>query len=74
MVATFAVGTGLITKVFVVSSQAIFFAASAPMVVDMFDDIPIRFRDLFLPFVMRTIILIPITKALVCGAVYVALL
>ncbi len=75
--ATFAVGTDPITKVFVVivvSSQAIFFAASAPMMVDMFDDIPIRFRDLFVLFLMRTALLIPITAALVHGALFVGLL
>ncbi|GAA0243250.1 YjiH family protein [Haladaptatus pallidirubidus] len=75
--ATFAVGTDLITRVYVVivvSAQAIFFAASAPMMVDMFDDIPIRFRDLFVLFVMRTALLIPITAALVHAAVFVGLL
>ena len=75
--ATFAVGGDLITKVFViivVSGQAIFFAASAPMMVDMFDDIPIRFQDLFILFVMRTALLIPITAALVHAAVFMALI
>ncbi|ELZ31305.1 hypothetical protein C474_08367 [Halogeometricum pallidum JCM 14848] len=75
--ATFAVGADFITRVFVVivvSSQAIFFAASAPMMVDMFDDIPIRFRDLFVLFVMRTLLLIPITAALIHGAVSLGLL
>jgi nucleoside recognition membrane protein YjiH len=75
--ATFAVGAELVTKVFVVivvSSQAIFFAASAPMMVEMFDDIPIRFRDLFVLFVMRTVLLVPITAALVHGAVFLGLL
>ncbi|SEV80230.1 YjiH family protein [Natrinema salifodinae] len=69
--ATFAVGSDLLTKVFVVivvSSQAIFFAASAPMMVDMFDDIPIRFRDLFVLFVLRTVLLIPITAGLIHAA------
>ncbi|ELY59333.1 YjiH family protein [Natronococcus jeotgali] len=41
-------------------SQLIFFSATAPMMMDMFSDIPIRFRDLILLFIMRTIILIPI--------------
>ncbi|OVE83064.1 YjiH family protein [Natronolimnobius baerhuensis] len=41
-------------------SQLIFFSATAPMMMDMFSDIPIRFRDLVLLFVMRTIILIPV--------------
>ncbi|ELY96829.1 YjiH family protein [Natrialba taiwanensis] len=75
--ATLVVGTDVITKAFVVivvSSQAIFFAASAPMMVDMFDDIPIRFRDLFVLFVMRTALLIPITAALVHAAAFVGLL
>ncbi|WP_248910138.1 YjiH family protein [Halocatena marina] len=75
--ATFAVGADMITKVFVVvvvSSQAIFFAASAPMMVEMFDDVPIRFRDLFVLFVMRTALLIPITAFLIHAAVFIGFL
>jgi nucleoside recognition membrane protein YjiH len=41
-------------------SQLIFFSAPAPMMMDMFKDIPIRARDLLLLFVMRTAILIPL--------------
>ena len=41
-------------------SQLIFFSAVGPMMMDMFNDIPIRFRDLVLLFVMRTIILVPV--------------
>lgn len=41
-------------------SQLIFFSSVGPMIMDMFDDIPIRFRDLVAMFVMRTIILVPI--------------
>lgn len=41
-------------------SQLIFFSAVGPMMMDMFQDIPIRFRDLLLLFFMRTAILIPI--------------
>lgn len=44
----------------VVSSQAIFFAASVPMMINMFDDIPIKFRDLLVLFALSTIILIPV--------------
>ncbi|MFC7212596.1 YjiH family protein [Saliphagus sp. GCM10025334] len=45
-------------------SQLIFFSAVGPMMMDMFSDIPIRFRDLVLLFIMRTIILIPIIAAM----------
>ncbi|ELZ02889.1 hypothetical protein C482_04481 [Natrialba chahannaoensis JCM 10990] len=45
-------------------SQLIFFSATAPMMMDMFNDIPIRFRDLVLLFVMRTVILVPIIAAM----------
>ncbi|MFW6152884.1 MAG: YjiH family protein [Halobacteriota archaeon] len=41
-------------------SQLIFFSAVGPMMMDMFQDIPIRFRDLVLLFVLRTIILVPV--------------
>lgn len=75
--ATLVVGADTITQVFiviVVSSQAIFFAASAPMMVDMFDDVPIRFRDLFVLFIQRTIVLIPIAAALTHAAAALGLL
>jgi nucleoside recognition membrane protein YjiH len=75
--ATVAVETDLITKVFVVivtSAQAIFFAASAPMMVDMFDDVPMRFRDLTLLLALRTLLLIPIAAALTHGAVLAGLI
>lgn len=75
--ATVAVGTDLITKVFVVivtSAQAIFLAASAPMMVDMFDDIPMRFRDLALLLALRTLLLIPIAAALTHGAAIAGLI
>lgn len=45
-------------------SQLIFFSAVGPMMMDMFNDVPIRFRDLILLFVMRTIILVPLIAAL----------
>lgn len=45
-------------------SQIIFFAASAPMMMDMFNDVPIRFRDLIVLFCMRTAILMPIAAVL----------
>ena len=41
-------------------SQLIFFSSVGPMVMDMFDDIPIRFRDLVALFVMRTVVLVPL--------------
>lgn len=41
-------------------SQLIFFSAVGPMMMDMFSDIPIRFRDLVVLFVFRTIILVPV--------------
>lgn len=75
--ATVAVEADLITKVFVVivtSAQAIFFAASAPMMVDMFDDIPMRFRDLTLLLALRTLLLIPIAAALTHGAAIAGLI
>jgi len=68
---TFVVNADVTTKVFVVivtAAQAIFFSAPAPMMVDMFDDIPMRFRDLFLMLVLRTAFLIPIAAALTHGA------
>jgi nucleoside recognition membrane protein YjiH len=45
-------------------SQLIFFSAPAPMMMDMFKDIPIRGRDLLLLFVMRTVILIPLVAGI----------
>ncbi len=45
-------------------SQLIFFSAVGPMMMDMFSDIPIRFRDLVLLFVMRTIILVPVVAVM----------
>lgn len=41
-------------------TQLIFFSAVGPMMMDMFSDIPIRFRDLVLLFCMRTVILVPL--------------
>ncbi|WP_313696249.1 YjiH family protein [Halorarum halobium] len=41
-------------------SQLIFFSSVGPMTMDMFSDVPVRFRDLVLLFVMRTIILVPL--------------
>ncbi|SFC06607.1 nucleoside recognition GATE domain-containing membrane protein YjiH [Halobiforma haloterrestris] len=45
-------------------SQLIFFSATAPMMMDMFSDVPIRFRDLVVLFVMRTVILVLIIAAM----------
>ncbi|GAA0234178.1 YjiH family protein [Halobaculum roseum] len=41
-------------------SQLIFFSSVGPMVMDMFNDVPIRFPDLVALFVMRTVILVPL--------------
>ncbi|WP_049889480.1 YjiH family protein [Natronolimnohabitans innermongolicus] len=75
--AAYVVEASLLTKVFVVvvtSGQAIFIAASAPMMVDMFDDVPMRFRDLLLLLVMRTALLVPVAAVLVHGAAALGLL
>ncbi|XVH32955.1 YjiH family protein [Haloferacaceae archaeon DSL9] len=45
-------------------SQLIFFSAVGPMMMDMFNDIPIRFRDLVVLFAMRTAILVPVIAAM----------
>ncbi|MCO8243762.1 MULTISPECIES: nucleoside recognition domain-containing protein [unclassified Haladaptatus] len=55
-------------------SQIIFFAASAPMMMDMFNDIPVRFRDLIVIFALRTAILIPTAAILAHVANYLGLL
>jgi nucleoside recognition membrane protein YjiH len=75
--ATIVVEADVITQVFVVvvtSGQAIFFAATAPMMVDMFDDIPMRFRDLFVILVLRTAFLIPVAAVLTHGAAFLGLI
>ncbi|MDQ2052451.1 YjiH family protein [Natronolimnohabitans sp. A-GB9] len=75
--ATMVVEADVLTQVFVVivtSGQAIFIAASAPMMVDMFDDVPMRFRDLLLLLVLRTAFLIPVAAALTHAAAYVGLI
>jgi len=75
--ATVAVGTSLTTKVFVVivtSAQALFFAASVPMMVDMFDDVPMRFRDLTVLLILRTALLVPIAAVLTHGAAAIGLI
>ena len=41
-------------------SQLIFFSAVGPMMMDMFSDIPIRFHQLVILFLVRTLIMIPI--------------
>jgi nucleoside recognition membrane protein YjiH len=45
-------------------SQLIFFSSVGPMIMDMFNDVPIRFRDLVALFVMRTVILVPLVAAM----------
>ncbi|GAA0277610.1 YjiH family protein [Halobacterium noricense] len=45
-------------------SQLIFFSSVGPMVMDMFSDVPVRFRDLVALFAMRTVILVPVIAAM----------
>ena len=45
-------------------SQLIFFSSVGPMTMDMFSDVPVRFRDLVLLFVMRTVILVPLVAGM----------
>jgi nucleoside recognition membrane protein YjiH len=45
-------------------SQLIFFSSVGPMTMDMFSDVPVRFRDLVALFVMRTVILVPLIAGL----------
>lgn len=45
-------------------SQLIFFSSVGPMMMDMFSDIPIRFRDLVALFFMRTAIQVPLIAAM----------
>lgn len=62
-----AVGLAAKAKFFVllvVSGQILFLSASAPVMMDMFDDIPVRFRDVLAIFVSRTLILIPVSAAI----------
>jgi nucleoside recognition membrane protein YjiH len=46
-------------------SQLIFFSSVAPMMLEMFRQVPIRAHELILLFVIRTLILIPLLAALV---------
>ncbi|ELZ84659.1 hypothetical protein C453_11611 [Haloferax elongans ATCC BAA-1513] len=55
-------------------SQLIFFSSVGPMTMDMFSDVPIRFRDLVAMFVMRTIILIPLIAGMTHAAAALGLL
>ncbi len=45
-------------------SQLIFFSSVAPMILDMFKDVPVRVRDLVVLFLLRTAILVPILAGL----------
>jgi nucleoside recognition membrane protein YjiH len=45
-------------------SQLIFFSSVGPMTMDMFSDVPVRFRDLVALFVMRTVILVPLVAGM----------
>lgn len=58
----------------VVSSQILFLTASGPMMMDMFDDIPVRLRDITAIFVVRTLTLIPISAALTQAVLILGLL
>lgn len=69
--------TGVLARFFVTVvsiSQIIFFASSAPMMMDMFKDVPIRFRDLIVLFCLRTAILIPVVAVLTHAAHWLGLL
>ncbi|MBT3223404.1 MAG: YjiH family protein, partial [Proteobacteria bacterium] len=44
-------------------SQLVFFSSVGPMMIEMFDDVPIRFRDLVGVFVIRTVFLVPLLAA-----------
>ena len=44
-------------------SQLIFFSSVAPMMLDLFRDLPIRVRDLLGIFVLRTVVLVPLLAA-----------
>lgn len=48
----------------VVGSQILFLSAPAPMMMDMFEDVPVRFRDIVAIFTVRTLVLIPISATL----------
>lgn len=50
--------------ILVVSGQILFLAASGPMMMDMFTDIPVRLRDITAIFAVRTLVLIPISAVL----------
>ncbi|ELY61943.1 transporter gate domain protein [Natronococcus jeotgali DSM 18795] len=72
-----AVGLAPMAKFFVilvVSGQILFLAASGPMMMDMFTDIPVRFRDVVTIFVTRTLVLIPISAVLTHAVNLVGLL
>lgn len=60
--------------ILVVSSQVLFLTASGPMMMDMFDDIPVRLRDITAIFIVRTLTLIPIGAALTYIVVLTGLL
>jgi nucleoside recognition membrane protein YjiH len=51
-------------------SQLIFFSSVAPMILDMFREIPVRARDLIALFVIRTALLVPILAALTAVLVW----
>ena len=45
-------------------SQLVFFSSVGPMMVEMFRDVPIRFRDLVAIFLLRTALLVPLLAGL----------
>ena len=55
-------------------SQLIFFSSLAPMIIDMFRDIPIRVRDLVTLFLLRTAILLPLLALLMHGLIALGML
>jgi nucleoside recognition membrane protein YjiH len=55
-------------------SQLIFFSSVGPMTMDMFSDVPVRFRDLVALFVMRTVVLVPLIAGITHLLAFVGLL
>ncbi|KDE59158.1 transporter gate domain protein [Halostagnicola sp. A56] len=60
--------------VIIVSSQILFLAATGPMMMDMFTDVPVRFRDIVAVFTVRTLVLIPVSAALTHAASFLGFL
>lgn len=58
----------------VVSGQILFLSASGPMMMDMFEDVPVRFRDIVAIFSVRTLVLIPVCAFLTHSVAFLGLL